>query len=693
MVDEKLRLWRLFIVGRSAVTGVFLALLLIINGFALTNALRPLFFVAGIQFVANAAYLYFWRRHDLTLLGQLCFIAEIVLITLLIVAFGSDGHVFLLAYLWPIMMGGWLVGHRAITSLTLLSSLAYALILVLQRSGTIASQHIVTADGTSQALLLSLPYLAFVALLVWALTTEIEHGEVNLNQRNQELGRINAKLRSLVAANEEVLSCRRPQQLLVTAVSQVERIAECSQVAIYVKDSDQLQLRQQRGLPEAFGQQRRQRPIPNEWLQTNGNGNGSEAVIRESLDDSERNMLAQDASERPSALLHVPLRSVHGLEGMLTIAATDAQPVDKPQTQLLQILGHQLGIALENAHLFDDLGHERDRLSSILANMGEAVFVADGENRVLLANRAAESLLDVRENEALPGWLTQQIEERGDSTVGRQDRQLIEHQDRSIRLSVSELSGAGVQASTIYVARDITREAEVERMKSDFVAYASHEMRTPLTTIKMLVRLLLMDAPSESKGAEYLDVINTQVDRQRRLIDNLLDFARLEAGRYELPPEEVDPRQVVHSVMGVVQPLAHDKGVELDVSCPDVAEAIESNGNGLEQVLLNLLSNAIKYTDKGGLVQISYEKDDGEVQFVVEDTGIGLTQEQLERIFDKFYTVYHPRKQGEGTGLGLAISDMIIRQLGGRIDVTSELGHGSRFVVHVPVAACEVMAV
>jgi signal transduction histidine kinase len=246
-------------------------------------------------------------------------------------------------------------------------------------------------------------------------------------------------------------------------------------------------------------------------------------------------------------------------------------------------------------------------------------------------------------------------------------------------------SGDTVPAGILYVARDITREAEIERMKSDFVAYASHELRTPLTTIKTLVRLLLMDAPEDSKRQEYLDIINTQAGRQIRLIENLLNLTRLEAGRYELPREPVDAHHIVRSVVDGCQPLAEEKGLHVKVRDAGDGRFV-SNRGGLEQVLTNLVSNAIKFTEEGGEITVACRTEGNHVAFSVKDSGVGMTEEQMGHIFDKFYTVRHPRKRGEGTGLGLAISDMIVNQLGGSIEVDSEPGVGSCFVVRVPAA-------
>ena len=556
--NEKLRLWRLFILGRSAVTGVFWILLALIDGFWPPYPLRPLLILAGAQFFSNALYLYLWKRRDIAFLGFLSFSLEIVLISLMAYFLGPDGHAFVLAYLWPIIMGGWLIGRQAIPPLTALSAIAYATRVLLERRGWAITERILAPAGMPLALVLTLPYLAFISLLVWLLTTEMENREENL----------------------------------LNAVS-------------------------------------------------------------------------------------------------------------------------------ENAHLLQRLKRERNLLRDILTNMAEGVLVTDGTGKVLLANRAATALLHVHEGENLSPWLLSQVSgEKGEEASD--NRRIVEFEGRTISLSSAELSGGyemrasllaeptvasngraqpneqvapepsvtqvGAKPLSIYVARDITHEAQVERMKSDFVAYVSHELRTPLTTIKMLVRLLLMDTVKETKAYEYLSIVNTQVERQARLINNLLDITRLEAGKYDLPPEPADPRRVVQNAFGACRPLIEEKQLRVEISYADgIPETFISNNNGLEQVLINLLSNAVKFTPKGGLISISCRSDGETICFAVRDSGVGMTPEQLGRIFTKFYTVHYPRKKGEGTGLGLVISDMIIKKLGGRINVTSQVNVGSCFEVYLPI--------
>ena len=675
--NETPLLWRLFIVGRSAVTGVFLAILFVINGFVITDQLQALFLVAGLQFAANGLYFWLWKRQDLTFLGYFCFCLEVALITLLIVAFGAEGPMFVLAYLWPIMIGGWMMGHRLVMPLTLLSSIAYAAVTMMQQRGMILIYDLpTTASGTPQSQVLLLPYLVFIALLVWALTIEVDNSRSRQRQHSQDLATLNAKLRSLLMAGQDFLQSHNPSHLRQTAALHAKTLTGAREAAVYAVEGDHLVLEQNVGMMPDFALQNAKHAIPQEWRSAQDG-----PLISILLDPLDTDQTGETPEPREfEGLLHIGLRSSRGLEGMLTLGPGQEMPFDRHENQMLQILGHQFGIAMENANLFAGLTHERNRLRGILANMAEGVCVVDHEGNIALANRAASDMLGLHHGDTAPDWLTAQSRDQDCDPAAHP---LLDVGQRTVRLSSAKLERQDQPSSRIYVARDVTHEAQVERMKSDFVAYASHELRTPLATVKMLVGLLQMDLAPGTKQREYLDRVNIQVDRQHRLVNNLLDMTRLESGRYELTQESASPVQIMASVAQTCRPLAEQKGLRFEIDATLAPEAIITNASALEQVLTNLVGNAVKFTDQGSVV-LTCHQDENAVILSVKDTGIGLSEQELDHIFDKFYTVRHPKKRGEGTGLGLAISGMIVERLGGQIRVESQPQEGSTFSVSLP---------
>ena len=247
-----------------------------------------------------------------------------------------------------------------------------------------------------------------------------------------------------------------------------------------------------------------------------------------------------------------------------------------------------------------------------------------------------------------------------------------------------------------------SRLAELDRLKSEFVSSVSHEMRTPLTTIKALTRLLLRDGLDESKRREYVETISVECDRQIDLVLNLLDLSRIEGGVFRITHERVDVAEVVSSCVRSEARAAEKRGHELRVvSDGDLPRAC-ADPKALRRVLSNVIENAIKYTPDGGRIRLSARAEGGEVLVSVADNGRGIPAEDMPVLFDKFHRG-RPAPHSEamrgattdaefledadmsGVGLGLYLGRNVMEQMGGRISVESEVGRGSTFTLHLPV--------
>lgn len=261
--------------------------------------------------------------------------------------------------------------------------------------------------------------------------------------------------------------------------------------------------------------------------------------------------------------------------------------------------------------------------------------------------------------------------------------------NRSLDLRVNELAERNV---ALY---------EANKLKGEFLANVSHELRTPLNSIIGFTELLIEAADKEAEAGDdstrltkrrrYLENIQTSGRNLLELITGLLELAKLEAGRMELRIEPVNLRELLETLGAMMRPLADRGGVELNIELPDDLPVMETDGKKLQQVVFNLLSNAVKFTEHG-TVTLTIERDhcvDGDwVRFSVADTGIGISPEQMARLFQPFTQVHQAnssRKYG-GTGLGLALSQQLCRLLGGDISVVSEVGKGSVFTVCLPAA-------
>ncbi len=229
--------------------------------------------------------------------------------------------------------------------------------------------------------------------------------------------------------------------------------------------------------------------------------------------------------------------------------------------------------------------------------------------------------------------------------------------------------------------RDITEEKRVEAIKRDFVANVSHEMRTPLASIKGYSETLLDGAMDDRNTLrDFLKIIDRHATRMSRLIDDLLILSRLESQQVPVNPCPMDLKGLVLSTTASFERQAADKGIRLSASLPEGLPPVLGDRDRLEQVMVNLLDNAIKYTPSGGSVEVAACESDGMVQVDVKDTGIGIPPEDIPRIFERFYRVDKARsRELGGTGLGLAIVKHIIQGHDGRVWVESEPGRGSTF--------------
>ncbi len=228
----------------------------------------------------------------------------------------------------------------------------------------------------------------------------------------------------------------------------------------------------------------------------------------------------------------------------------------------------------------------------------------------------------------------------------------------------------------------------LDQVKSDLVSMVSHELRTPLATIKEFTAILAdqIAGPVSPSQQEYLGIIKTNIDRLARIIDDLLDAAKIEAGRVLLRRGFMDPAALVAHIVQSLQPLADSQGLVLETRVPPSISGVFADTDRITQVLVNLVSNAIKFTSGPGRVTINVEEQANEVQFNVTDTGCGIAAEDLPKLFQKFQQVRRESPAGttKGTGLGLVISKRLVELHGGRIGVTSVKGAGSTFSFTLP---------
>jgi two-component system phosphate regulon sensor histidine kinase PhoR len=348
---------------------------------------------------------------------------------------------------------------------------------------------------------------------------------------------------------------------------------------------------------------------------------------------------------------------------------------------------------------------QAERISAILASLVEPVMVVDAYDELVLANPSAQKLFDLNDSVAKRAVaqlvqceklveMVQETRRRKGAAVRCEEVELPcgDGQSRWYSITTSGLAcdGQDTNASeyqgAVAVFRDVSHQKAVQKRNAEFVSAVSHEMKTPLAGIKAYVELLADgDVEDEQTREEFLNVINSQADRLRRLIDNMLNLARIESGVVQVKKSHCSLNELLEEAFDVVKPAAEAKQIELIAELSPMYLSVHIDRDQILQTAINLLSNAIKYTPAGGRVRLRSQLADKQVEFAVEDSGVGLSPEDCARVFEKFYRVQKDSQMAAGTGLGLPLAKHIVEEVhGGRLAVESTLGAGSAFTVSLP---------
>lgn len=343
----------------------------------------------------------------------------------------------------------------------------------------------------------------------------------------------------------------------------------------------------------------------------------------------------------------------------------------------------------------DDTTAEKERLHAVLDAMAEGVLVVDAEGELILVNNRLRELFDawneIRGRSALEIIRNADFAQLLADAAGTDEPVSCEIQiggptPRDLRVQAVRFpSGDQDRTGTVAVFHDLTEIRHLEQIRQDFVANASHELRTPLAAVRGFAETLLHGAElSREDQQSYLGIIERHALRLGHIVDDLLVLSRAESGAASLSFAEVDVAAMATSLVADTKrrPAASRLTIELIVEGHAVAWA---DRQATEQVLSNLLDNAIKYTEPGGRIEVGVGMDDGRVRARVADTGLGIPEEDLTRIFERFYRVDKARsRELGGTGLGLSIVKHLVQRMGGEISVESEFGEGSTFTFTLP---------
>jgi signal transduction histidine kinase/DNA-binding response OmpR family regulator/HAMP domain-containing protein len=319
---------------------------------------------------------------------------------------------------------------------------------------------------------------------------------------------------------------------------------------------------------------------------------------------------------------------------------------------------------------------ERRRLATTIRSLGDALIITDPDGMVVQCNpRTVELLPDVE-----PGSIVTALLPSLEEALA--DEQSLERGGRTLLITAALLDDA---AGTVWTIRDATARARLERLKSEFVATASHELRSPLTSIKGFVELLAADGPSlTTRQREFVEIIEMSTNRLVDLVNDLLDVARVEAGRVEIHQRPSDIAEAVREVATLIRPRIDEKAQRLTVEHDDDLPLALADPPRVRQIVTNLVTNAHLYTDDSGSIAITLRATAHHVVIEVADDGRGMSAEDVEHAFDRFYRGGDGGGGPGGTGLGLAIVRSLIELHGGDVRIDSTPGEGTRFTVRLP---------
>jgi len=414
------------------------------------------------------------------------------------------------------------------------------------------------------------------------------------------------------------------------------------------------------------------------WVLNHGAGD----VISDTYEDSRWVVYANQPYDVRSVIA-TPLRRRQRVIGVLTVVHDEPNRFELADLQLLNAIAGQAAIALENAQLFKQTEQERVKLSAIINSTQDAVLVTTPENEILLLNPAAQEILGLN-GESTQGNLLSEITDNDNllkllSPNSPAAGEVSLPDGRTMWGTVTELADMG----RVTVLRDISAFKALDKMKRDFITAFTHDLRTPLATVKGYIELVRMDGTVTTRQEEDLEGITRAANQMKALIENLLELSRLEQLE-ELKKEPVNLEEVIQSSMGTVAPLATSKNINVILSDIKNDVVIEGNSVLLSRAMGNLLDNAIKYSSFGGQVCVKLEQNNGQAMVSVSDNGLGIRAKDLPRVFEKFYRASAELDEVPGTGLGLSIVKTIVEQHGGQIWVESEVGSGSVFTVALP---------
>ena len=411
-----------------------------------------------------------------------------------------------------------------------------------------------------------------------------------------------------------------------------------------------------------------------------------------------------DAADEPPihAFIGVPLVVHEQPRGLLIMGQTGQGRYADDDLQNALAFANQAAMAIENARLYQEATEEKRKTETILRESFSGIIVTDVDLRIVTFNSGAEAITGNKASDVIGKRLPEVL---GPAIASTQSPlgyviatgQRVPPQEttiqtgggsRDVLLGTAALhDGHGTLFGYLLSLADITRLKEVDRLKTDIVANVSHELRTPLASIKAYTELLLQNIDGDDRQSrdQFLRIIDHETDRLAELIGDLLNLSRLEAGRFQVRKATLNLAVLLSDVLALLDVQRKNRGLTIRTEVPDDLPALVGDREMVTIILKNLIGNAIKFSRAGGEVVVSLQPTASHLVLQVSDHGIGIPEEALPHLFQKFYRVQTTSESGiEGTGLGLVLTKEAVEAHGGTIEVRSRLGVGTTFTVRLP---------
>jgi two-component system phosphate regulon sensor histidine kinase PhoR len=386
-----------------------------------------------------------------------------------------------------------------------------------------------------------------------------------------------------------------------------------------------------------------------------------------------------------SRSLSKPIKELSAAAKRIANEDFSARVLLKNNDELKELADSFNSMAVRMKTLFDELSRQKEELNSVISSLQEGFLVLDRDEKVLLSNYSFKKIIQNNIVEEKFYWETFR-EPKFDELIKKirgTKSNFTEEISLNNRVFLCSATFLGTKEEIAVVFHDITDIKNLEKIKTDFVSNISHELRTPLAAIKGFAETL-DDKMHSTENKHYLDIIRRNTDRLINIINDLLFLSELEEKSTKLELVEVDLKIIVENITKIFEQRLKEKSLFLNLDVEINLPPVKADPFKLEQMFINLIDNAVKYTENGG-INISLKSKGDKVEITIEDTGIGIPEDHLPRIFERFYVVDKSRsKKLGGTGLGLSIVKHVVLLHNGNIDVESSLGKWTKFVIMLP---------